>query len=275
MTSYEDTNQGEFSPNFSMLGGSVSLQHDVTDNVRSYVAVSRGYKGGGFNSGPSVPQDRRMYDPEYLWNFEVGSKGNFVDGRVQSNVALFYDIRQNQTLKRSYQDDPNDPLSFTYLTESVAAGRSTGIEVDNTVVVTRWLNAFFAGSLLHTGFTDVPDDSSHLDSRSFAHAPNWQYSTGLRAQVEGVFARLEVTGKDTFYFDDTQNLQSQSYSLLNASVGYVQGRWKLTLWGRNLGNQFYATRGFYFGNEPPDFPSKLYVQRGDPRAIGATLSYSF
>jgi hypothetical protein len=121
----------------------------------------------------------------------------------------------------------------------------------------------------------VPDDSSQLDSRSFAHAPNWQYSTGLRAQVEGFFARLEVTGKDSFYFDDTQNLKSDPYSLLNASVGYVRGGWKLTVWGRNLGNESYATRGFFFGNEPPDFPSKLYVQRGDPQAVGVTAAYSF
>jgi hypothetical protein len=34
-------------------------------------------------------------------------------------------------------------------------------------------------------------------------------------------------------------------------------------------------RGFYFGNEPPDFPNKLYVQRGDPRAFGLTVSYVF
>ncbi len=275
ITSYDDTQGSSFSPGFSMLGGSATVQHDVTENVRSYVSASRGYKGGGFNSGPSVPVDRRMYDPEYLWNFEVGSKGVFLKGRLQSNLALFYGIRQNQTLKRSYQDDPNDPLSFTYLTESVAEGRSSGVELENSYQVTPWLSAFGAGSLLHTSFVDVPDDSSQLDSRSFAHAPNWQYSTGLRAQIEGFFARLEVTGKDSFYFDDTQNLKSDPYSLLNASVGYVQGGWKLTAWGRNLGNESYATRGFFFGNEPPDFPSRLYVQQGDPRAVGVTAAYSF
>lgn len=274
-TSYDDTQESSFSPAFSMLGGSASLQQDVTENVRSYVSASRGYKGGGFNSGPSVPVNRRMYDPEYLWNFEVGTKGVFFGGKLQSNVALFYDLRQDQTLKRSYQLDPNDPLTFTYLTESVAAGRSSGIELDNSYQMTPWLSVFGAGSLLHTSFVDVPDDSSQLDSRSFAHAPNWQYSTGLRAQVEGFFARLEVTGKDSFYFDDTQNLKSDPYSLLNASVGYVRGGWKLTVWGRNLGNESYATRGFFFGNEPPDFPSKLYVQRGDPQAVGVTAAYSF
>jgi hypothetical protein len=37
----------------------------------------------------------------------------------------------------------------------------------------------------------------------------------------------------------------------------------------------YAVRGFFFGNEPPDFADKLYIQRGDPRQVGVTFHYSF
>ena len=34
-------------------------------------------------------------------------------------------------------------------------------------------------------------------------------------------------------------------------------------------------RGFFFGNEPPDFPASLYVRRGDPRQIGVTFEMLF
>jgi hypothetical protein len=40
-------------------------------------------------------------------------------------------------------------------------------------------------------------------------------------------------------------------------------------------NERYAQRGFFFGNEPPDFPEKLYLQQSDPRQVGLTLSYRF
>ena len=34
-------------------------------------------------------------------------------------------------------------------------------------------------------------------------------------------------------------------------------------------------RGFYFGNEPPDFPPTLYTRLGDPRHYGITVSYGW
>jgi iron complex outermembrane receptor protein len=44
---------------------------------------------------------------------------------------------------------------------------------------------------------------------------------------------------------------------------------------RNAFNENYATRGFFFGDEPPDFTDKLYTQRGDPRQWGVTVDYRF
>jgi hypothetical protein len=90
-----------------------------------------------------------------------------------------------------------------------------------------------------------------------------------------VYARLEVTGKDAFYFDDSNDQRSAPYSLFNASFGWRAGGWQVLTWSRNLFNERYDIRGFYFGNEPPDYPNKLYVQRGDPRAFGVTVSYDF
>jgi hypothetical protein len=34
-------------------------------------------------------------------------------------------------------------------------------------------------------------------------------------------------------------------------------------------------RGFFFENEPPDFPTRLYVRRGDPRQLGFTVDMRF
>jgi hypothetical protein len=44
---------------------------------------------------------------------------------------------------------------------------------------------------------------------------------------------------------------------------------------RNLFDAGYAQRGFFFGNEPPDFPDRLYVQPGDPRQVGVTVNYEW
>jgi outer membrane receptor protein involved in Fe transport len=63
--------------------------------------------------------------------------------------------------------------------------------------------------------------------------------------------------------------------LLNARVGYEGESWLVSLWARNLFDRNYAVRGFYFGNEPPDFPNTLYTRLGDPRQIGITIEKGF
>jgi iron complex outermembrane receptor protein len=273
---YDDTKQGDFSPTYSMLGGDVTLQHDLTEHARGYVSVSRGYKGGGFNTGASVPTDRRQYDPEYLWNFEVGTKGNFLEKRLQSNLAMFYNLRRDQQLKFAIQDNPSDPLSYTYIAESRGEGQSVGVELENTYQALPWWQLFVFGSLMHSDFTAVPPEASTLQGRAFSVAPAWQYSAGTRTELgAGVYSRLEVTGKDAFYFDDSNDQRSSPYSLFNASLGWREGGWQVLAWSRNLFNERYDIRGFYFGNEPPDYPNKRYVQRGDPRAFGVTVSYDF
>jgi iron complex outermembrane receptor protein len=274
--SYDDTKQADFSPTYSMLGGSVSLEQDLSERVRGYFSVSRGYKGGGFNAGPSVPTDRRQYDPEYLWNFEVGTKGAFFNKALTSNIAMFYNLRRDQQLKFAVQDNPSDPLSFTYITESSGAGNSLGIELENTYQVSPGWQFFLSGSVMDSQFTSVPEESVALDGRAFSVAPSWMYATGSRVELGGgAFARVEVTGKDAFYFDDSHNQHSEPYALFNASLGWRYERFQVLLWSRNLFNERYDVRGFYFGNEPPDFPNKEYVQRGDPRAFGCTVSYTF
>ena len=44
---------------------------------------------------------------------------------------------------------------------------------------------------------------------------------------------------------------------------------------QNTLDEDYAQRGFFFGNEPPDFPDRLYVQLADPRRAGVRFSWNF
>ena len=211
-----------------------------------------------------------------MWNFEVGLKGDFFRKRVRANLAVFHNERRDQQLKFAVQNDPSDPLAFTYITESVASGRSMGLELDTTTTLSSWCDLWVVGSVMESELVSVPDESVSLQGRSFSIAPSWQYATGLRFRLpRGVFSRVEITGKDAFYFDDSHNQHSNPYSLVNFSIGRQFDGWNITAWSRNIFNERYDTRGFFFGNEPPDYPSKLYVQRGDPRAFGLTVAYSF
>ena len=52
-------------------------------------------------------------------------------------------------------------------------------------------------------------------------------------------------------------------------------RWEVSAWARNLFDEDYATRGFFFGNEPPNFAPTVYTKFGDPRHYGVSLAYRY
>jgi iron complex outermembrane recepter protein len=86
-------------------------------------------------------------------------------------------------------------------------------------------------------------------------------------------ARADLVGSDAFYFDASHDERSASYALLHLKAGYAGERWSAHLWARNVTDENYAVRGFYFGLEPPDYAPELYVQRGDGRLLGATVEW--
>jgi iron complex outermembrane receptor protein len=59
--------------------------------------------------------------------------------------------------------------------------------------------------------------------------------------------------------------------LVNMRIGKQWQNWALSAWGRNIFDEDYAQRGFWFGNEPPAFENTLYTKFADPALFGITL----
>jgi outer membrane receptor protein involved in Fe transport len=272
---YDDSDGASFSPDDTMAGGHVSLSGNLGDRSGWYATASRGYKAGGFNIGLFVPDDRREFEPEYLWNLEVGAHHASEDGRYSAEVAVFHMWRESQQVATSFQLDPGDPLSYVYYTDNAARGRNAGLEA---TLAWRPTSALVFGAtlgLLHTEYVGYRYGDRDLDGREQAHAPGWQYSLSAEwNSPRGWLVRADLYGSDAFYFDASHDQRSDAYSLLNLKAGYAAGRWSAYAWGRNVFDERYAVRGFYFGLEPPDFANKLYVQQGDPRQFGITVTWS-
>ena len=262
-------------PSDSMSGGEISLSHDFSGSLSAYVSVSKGYKAGGFNIG-IVPGEYREFDQEQMWNIETGIKSSWLDNALHLNASVFYSRRIDQQVRMSFQLVPGDPASFGFVTINAPKGDSTGLEAD-----VRWLpdeswEIYASVGLLETEFGEFDIDGVDLSGRAQAHAPEYTISAGVSYQhSSGFFARLDATARDDFYFDVSHDQKSTSYELAHLRLGYRTGAWSAQLWARNLFDQEYAVRGFYFGNEPPDFPATLYTRFGDPRQVGITIERSF
>jgi outer membrane receptor protein involved in Fe transport len=272
---YRDSDGAAFSPSDTMLGGSLSLSGELGSGRDWYVTASRGYKAGGFNIGAFVPEDRREFQPEYLWNLETGLRHASADGRVAAEVAVFYMWRESQQVATSFQLDPGDPLSYVFYTDNAARGRNAGVEASLAWRVRPALTLGATLGLLHAEYLGYRYGERDLDGREQAHAPGYQYSLSAQWNADsGWMARADVNGSDAFYFDASHDQRSRPYSILNLKAGYAGERWSVHAWGRNVLDERYAVRGFYFGLEPPEYANALYVQRGDPRQFGVTLNWS-
>ena len=274
-TDYMDTAGLRAGPSETMLGGDVTLSHDHGAMLTSFLSLSRGYKAGGFNLG-IVPEGRREYGAETAWNLEAGFKSTMLGDALWLNLSAFYSRREDQQVRTSFQLVPADPASFVFFTDNAAKGETLGLEAALRWFIVESLEIYANLGLLDATFDEFVTPQVDLSGRQQAHAPDYTWSAGASYRhPSGFFARLDATARDAFYFDVSHDQRSRAYELLNARIGYDAERWSLQFWGRNLFDREYAVRGFYFGNEPPNFPNTLYTRLGDARQLGITYDMRF
>ena len=274
-TDYTDSAGLALGPGETMLGGEIAYSANLAHNMTGYLSLAKGYKAGGFNLG-LVPEDRRKFEQEELWNLEAGIKSFWLDGRLLFNAAVFYNERRDQQVRTSLQLVPNDPTSFVFFTDNAAKGKTLGLEADLKWIPDDAWELYANVGILNAEFENFVTAVGDLSGRDQAHAPAYTLALGgVYRHPSGMFARIDVSARDEFFFDVSHDQKSEPFELVNARLGYQTARWTAQIWARNLFNERYAVRGFFFGNEPPDFPNTLFIRQGDPRQIGITFDMRY
>lgn len=274
---YEDSNNLDIDTSERLFGGKLGLNYQINEDHLTYTSLSRGYKSGGVNNNDALPESQREFDTEYMWSLETGLKSSWLNGDLITNIAAFYSIRRDAQVKSSVFVGGGE---FEDSIANAAKGKNYGLEADFDWLVNEDLRLFGALGLLRAEFEeyDNPDISSNdIEGRRQAHAPSYQFTLGGEVYLSSNWTlRANMEGKDDFYFSNSHNSKSGSYVIYNASVEYQQENWKFTLWGRNLFDKDYYTRGFFFGNDPGNgYAAQTYKQFADPRVIGMTVSYDY
>ena len=276
---YHDSSLVNFSPSENLVGGRITLTYNTSTETLMYTTISQGYKAGGFNTDGTLDSDLRDFDSEGLLNYEIGFKGMLFDNRFQTQLALFFmnrdDVQISSSIVRTRDDGSSEFIDYI---GNAAAGSNYGLEFSGNFKATERLDFYGSIGLLKTRYDDfINSAGDNLEGREQAHAPSYQYSLGANIQLgNNVDFGLNILGKDSFYFSDSHGVQSNAYHLINANLTYTWEDWKLMLWGRNLNDEDYFVRGFYFGNDPRDgYIAKGYTQLGEPARLGATLNLDF
>ena len=276
---YNDSNEIDFAPDKNLFGGKAALTYTTGQDNILYASVSQGYKTGGFNTDGALDKEFREFDAEKLLNYELGFKGSLYKEKVRTQVTLFFMDRDDVQISSSLvQTRSNGSSEFIEYIGNAASGSNYGLEVSGEFNATQRVMFYSSAGILKTKYkTFINSAGENLNGRQQAHAPNYQYTLGISAKLNSFLEfDANLQGRDRFYFSDSHSGQSEKYNLLNASVRYSRKDWRLTVWGRNINNQDYLVRGFFFGNDPRDnYSPKSYTQLGEPARYGITLNLDF
>lgn len=280
---YEDSQGLDLDDSDVLFGGKVGLNYQFRPQHLVYTSLSRGYKAGGVNTEADLAPGLRKFNNEYLWNLEAGMKSLWLDGSLVTDITAFYGLRKDAQVKTSV-GVPRDGggTRFIDYQDNAAKGRNMGIEASVDWLINGRLRTFAALGLLHATFDEydnpeLDQTGGEIQGRRQAHAPVYTFSVGSEIYLTPQWTlSANIEGKDEFYYSNSHNAKSSSYAITNASLQYHQQNWTFTLWGRNLFDKDYYTRGFFFGIDPSaGYEDRVYTQYADPRTFGMTVSYDY
>jgi iron complex outermembrane receptor protein len=269
--------EANFAPQFedTLIGGKITLEHELGENQIAFVSATRGYKGGGINVDARInpPADPLSYGTENLWNYEVGVRGHWLERRLVGEVTVFYLDRDDTQVR----DSAGFGGSYRFFTANAESAWVRGLEASASYALTEeWT---FHGTLSQMDSDLEPfalTNGSTGGGRRLANTPRYGYTFGVRYRANaGWFGDLGLVGRASHFDSNNHDEARSAYRVLNGSLGYEWRDWTVSLWARNLLDERYESRVFFFGNEDPDYIETRYEARAEPRQVGVTASYRF
>ncbi len=259
----------------TLVGGKLTLEHDLTDHEVVFTSLTRGYKAGGINVDAriDVTADPLTYATETLWNWEAGLRGHWRDQRLTGEVTAFYLQREHTQVR----DSAGFGGSYRFFTDNGDRSHVYGLEAAGSYALTKAWSVRGSLALMRSELEPfVLSNGNPAGGRDLANAPHYGYTLGTRYGGDrGLLASAELVGRAEQFDSNNQNEARRAFRVVNATLGYAWSRWTLTLWAKNLLNEEYDKRVYFFGNADPDYIETRYENRADPRQVGVTLGYRF
>jgi len=261
-----------------MNGFRASFNYQISNALNFISSFAKGYKSGGVNQQPLLNDANRPYNPELLYSSEISLKHK--TNNSFSNIVYFYGLRKNQQVSVSSQQIVGDPNSFFFYTSNAAKGKSSGVELESKIMISENLQFGISAAYLDTwvdGFDYFTSGGIATSSgnREAAIAPKYSGSLNINYKSKsGVDVGLITNYKSRYYYSDSHNEESSPYTITNLLISKKLGqKLSIELWARNIFDERYSTRGFYFGLIPPSYSEQLFESFADPLQFGLSLKY--
>lgn len=280
------------------VSGSLSLNHFFGDHM-VYASVATGFKSGGFNGSFGISSvDEREFDEEETTNYEIGVKfDGLLDNRARINLAVFH------TIYDDFQAATFDPATVQFMVINAGEQRTSGVDIDATVLVTENVSLTARVEYLDAEYEDFTGANCHplsgetidgngqcvLDGQPLEFAADWTGSLAADfafpvSNTSDIYGRVGFAFKGDHIADPTRApyARDENYQLWDARIGWRNDRWDISAWGKNLTDETYGrvytsnVFGGIFGAADAGASTLNYrAWINDPRMWGITVRYDF
>lgn len=269
------------SDTWSNFSPRLAVEYSPGEDIMFYASISEGYKGGGYNSRGTLPENIGPYDEENVRAYEVGMKSDWLDGSLRVNAALF--LNRFEDLQASVKRQ--GAARVENVTTNVASAETSGVEIEITALPIDNLQVGFNVAYLDARYDEffddvsgdgVATDNTHLD---LANAPEVSASVLLDYDMplgDAGTLKLHADWRYTKEYNTWGRSNDEVFvrpntTLFNANVSFVDSddRYKVSLYGRNLTDKEVISGAVQTGTNP----AILFYQ--PPREVGVELTYNF
>lgn len=242
-----------------------SISWDVTDNLTSYAIWSKGYLPGGFNVFSASNKGNFYFEPEYSTNYEAGLKTNWLDNKLFANVSFYHSKIRDKQVR---EEDPSGGIGTWKFTNSAKA-HSTGVEFELKAYPVTGLELRCGIGYARAEIDEWKVGSTNYAGNRLPWSPDLTYNLGIGYTHEsGFFAQADFFGSGKQYFDAENSLSDSGYKTVNLQVGYRDDNWELSVWGKNIFDDRYATKKLIANGQ-------TIVEDGDPMTFGTSFVWRF
>jgi outer membrane receptor protein involved in Fe transport len=277
------------------------VQYNFAPQNMVYAKYVSGAKVGGFDYAFTQPGTttaaNAQFKPEKAWMIELGAKGLILDHRLEYSLALFRETFTD--LQQSAQSGLN------FIVTNAGKARSQGVELDLQFHPDSNWRVGFNGAYLDAKYLDFPGGPCNSTQNAFPigttipgmrvcggppraqdfsgvptqYASKWtgslyaEYGTPVGSGEDQVTVGASVyarTKYDASLYNDPRMVQP-GYAQLDAHIDYgaSNGRWTLSLFGRNLTDK----RILEYGSVVPGSGTATTGSYSRGRQVGLKLSF--
>jgi len=256
----------------------LAANYQLNEDIAFYASYSQGYKSGGFGSfGVDAAGTPDAFDPETVDSYEVGTKTQWLEGRLNFNAALYHftydDMQLTHYATTGYAD-----------VENIGEAEVTGIEMDLRYLPAENVDIYFAASYQDSEVGDETElralgvcvvcEGNQLPLAPKATAALMVTYT-IPVESGEFYATFENQYSAKQYSDlDNSDVTAQDrWSEIHLRFGYDSAEdWSVKLWVENVASDEHFERawnqeGYGFNN--------LQTWTSRPRTVGVNFDMSF